>query len=223
MNSKAKILNNITAALKTSSELHQPAGDIENVIHSSLLSIIPQDNSTLWEQFKTELEKIAGEYKSFSSFEEAVGFVIDTLAGLNINAVAIDDSETASEIRIKLAELNIAAVKATALNFSDRKKILSELNCSIVSPSFAVSDIGSIVFTMDDAGTSYPHFLCDNTIALIKKDRITANQFELFEKIDHEKAKNMFFVTGPSRTADIEKVLVLGAHGPRKLIVITID
>jgi L-lactate dehydrogenase complex protein LldG len=223
MNSKEKILNKITAALRTKSELREPVGNIENEISTSLRSITPQDNGALWEQFKTELEKIAGEYKSFSSIEDASRFVIETLTDLKINAVGIDNSATAVEMQNKLAEANIAAVKATELTPADRKKILAEINCSIVGPAFAVADIGSIVFTMDDVGTSYPHFLCDNTIAIIKKDRITANQFELFDKIDPEKAKNMFFVTGPSRTADIEKVLVLGAHGPRKLIVIAID
>ena len=42
------------------------------------------------------------------------------------------------------------------------------------------------------------------------------------KKVDIERAKNMVFVTGPSRTADIEKTLVLGAHGPRRVTIIAI-
>jgi L-lactate dehydrogenase complex protein LldG len=56
----------------------------------------------------------------------------------------------------------------------------------------------------------------------VKRENLLENQFELFHKIDFEKAKNMVFVTGPSRTADIEKTLVLGAHGPRRVTVILI-
>jgi L-lactate dehydrogenase complex protein LldG len=33
----------------------------------------------------------------------------------------------------------------------------------------------------------------------------------------------MLLVTGPSRTADIEKKLVLGAHGPKRLVVLLVD
>jgi len=223
MSSKDKILNKISSALKTKSDLREPNGNAGEEIKSSLRSITPIDNKALWAQFKSELEKIAGEFKSCSTLDEASSFVVDTLAELNISAIGIDSSGIAGEMQIRLAERNIASVMASNLNVDERKKILAEINCAIVGPSSAVSDIGSIVFTMDDAGTSYPHFLCDNTIALIKKDKIAANQFELFEKLDPVKAKNMFFVTGPSRTADIEKVLVLGAHGPRKLIVIAID
>ena len=33
---------------------------------------------------------------------------------------------------------------------------------------------------------------------------------------------NVYFITGPSRTADIEKVLVLGAHGPKRLVTLLV-
>jgi L-lactate dehydrogenase complex protein LldG len=40
---------------------------------------------------------------------------------------------------------------------------------------------------------------------------------------DPELRGEMLLVTGPSRTADIEKKLVLGAHGPRRLVVILLE
>jgi hypothetical protein len=57
---------------------------------------------------------------------------------------------------------------------------------------------------------------------VIQGDKVVASQFELFGKIPPADARDMFMVAGPSRTADIEKVLVLGAHGPRRLVVIFI-
>lgn len=223
MSSKEKILSRISDALKNKSELRTYNSSVTDEIKESLKTITPADNGALWEQFKIELEKIAGEYKPLKTLDEAVKFIYDLLTGMKVKAVGIDESKIAAGIMDKLIEKNVAVVRASSLNCPERKKIISEMNCAVVGPSFAVADIGSLVFTMDDAKTSYPHFLCDNTIAVIKRENITANQFELFEKIDEEKANNMFFVTGPSRTADIEKVLVLGAHGPRRLIVITIE
>jgi len=88
-----------------------------------------------------------------------------------------------------------------------------------VAASYAISDTGSLVFLYDESQTSLPHFLSDCVFVVIKQEQVIANQFELFSILPAEKARNMVFVAGPSRTADIEKVLILGAHGPSRLIV----
>lgn len=222
MSSKEKILSRISEALKTKSHLREPDRSADEKIRQSLNSITPKDVSSLWAQFKTELEKISGEYYSFNSEDEAGAFILKILEELKIDKVSSYESDLLKSIKSRLTEKGIAVSEAASLNAASRKKETAVISAAITEPSFAVADIGSLVFIMDDAGTSYPYFLCDNTIAVIKKENITANQFELLEKIDVEKSKNMFFVTGPSRTADIEKVLVLGAHGPRRLIVVSI-
>jgi L-lactate dehydrogenase complex protein LldG len=222
MSSKEKILSRISEALKTKSDLRETDKSVDDKIKSSINMITPKDNESLWRQFKTEIEKISGEYYSFNNEEEAAAFIYNVLSELNINLVSSHGLPALKNIKEKLAGKGIKTSEALKLSAGARKKETAQINAAIVEPSFAVADIGSLVFVMEDAGTSYPYFLCDNTIAVVKKENIVANQFELFDKIEVEKSKNMFFVTGPSRTADIEKVLVLGAHGPRRLIVITI-
>ena len=222
MSSRNKILSNIKEGLKTKSRLRDTDDSADAGIESFLQTSVTADKDSLWVQFKEELNKIAGEYYRFASLDEAGAFIRTLLSAENTSAAASDLSGAAGAVAEKLAENGIAVVTPGDLEGDERKRIFAGIHFSIVEAVCAIADIGSIVFTMDHSGTSYPHFLCGNTIALVKKENIAPNQFALLEILDREAMKNMFFVTGPSRTADIEKVLVLGAHGPGRLIVITI-
>jgi L-lactate dehydrogenase complex protein LldG len=60
-------------------------------------------------------------------------------------------------------------------------------------------------------------------IALISTAALLPDLGALFARVDPSKAAYLSFVTGPSRTADIERVLTIGVHGPERLIIVLVD
>ena len=54
---------------------------------------------------------------------------------------------------------------------------------------------------------------------MVKKENIVATMHQAYERIDISKEGFGAFIAGPSKTADIEQSLVIGAHGARSLVV----
>ncbi len=222
MNSnREKILSNIREALRTSSNLPDMPEDIDEKLVEKLKAVTPPDLEGRREQFRQELELVSGEYYWVNSTKEVALIISDILQENRYEELAVTDESLCQEIAEvivnQLKEVRI--VRPSEMGYPERKNRLAQVDAALVKAAFAVADIGSLVFPYDNTGTSLPHFLSDCIFVIVEEKDLVSNQFELFEKISPEKAKNMVFMTGPSRTADIEKVLVLGAHGPRRLIV----
>lgn len=66
-------------------------------------------------------------------------------------------------------------------------------------------------------------FIAQHLIVLLEKDKILGNMHEVYKKIDIAASGYGVFIAGPSKTADIEQSLVIGAHGPRSMTVFLID
>jgi len=62
-------------------------------------------------------------------------------------------------------------------------------------------------------------FIAQHLIIILEKNNLVANMHEAYQKIDIRESGYGVFIAGPSKTADIEQSLVIGAHGARSLTV----
>lgn len=225
MNSREIILKKIQSALKNRSQLPDPPTNLDQTLKTKLDAVTPNSPAKLKAQFKLELEKVSGEFHSVKNVKQAAQLLSDIIEENDILQIAISGRDLTKQVVATMSKLHSTVEWIDPLSFKDknRKNELAQINTALVEPSFAIADIGALVFTYNASRTTLPHFLADNIIAVIHGDLVVANQFELFAKMPAPETKDMFMVVGPSRTADIEKVLVLGAHGPRRLIVIFIE
>ena len=220
-NSKQKILNNIKQALKNPSHLPVIPEGTDQAIKDGLDSVDPKDREGLIAQFQSELEKVTGEFFLVKSTEEISKAISAVLVEEKFKSVAIAGPGLQAEVaqHVLNASPQTKLIDVAPMKFEERKNNLAETDTAIVKADYAIADIGSIVIIYDETPSNIINFLPDCIFVIVSASNLVANQFELFEKIPPQKAKDMVFVTGPSRTADIEKILVLGAHGPRRLVV----
>lgn len=203
---------------------HIPDEQIQGIderIQESLRSITPTNYKGLREQFKKELETVAGDFHVVKGQKGMAKLIADFLIKNNYKSLAISGpgmcAEIASIVSKEVAGLNV--VDASSLEYEERRSQLAITNAALVEAAYAIADTGSLVILPEETPSMLPHFLPNCIFAVIKPKQLLANQHELLSKIPKEKAKTMVMITGPSRTADIEKILILGAHGPRCLIV----
>ena len=97
-----------------------------------------------------------------------------------------------------------------------------------VSAAFAgIAETGSLALVSGADNPTTLNFLPDNHIVLLPRDAILADYESAFAKLRGAYGKGgaprtLNFITGPSRSADIEQTLLLGAHGPRRLHIVTV-
>jgi L-lactate dehydrogenase complex protein LldG len=100
-------------------------------------------------------------------------------------------------------------------------------NIYVTGCEFLVAQTGSVVVTTAQTGSRKTIAYPTTHIIIAKKDQLV-EELPVALNMLSVKYKNNFpsqltVITGPSRTADIEKTLVMGAHGPKELIIFYLD
>jgi L-lactate dehydrogenase complex protein LldG len=99
---------------------------------------------------------------------------------------------------------------------------------SSVSHALAgVAETGTVVLTSGTDNPTSLNFLPDNHIVVIDAKDVTGDYEAVWQRLrekfgDGLMPRTVNLITGPSRSADIEQTLILGAHGPRRLHVILV-
>jgi L-lactate dehydrogenase complex protein LldG len=97
-----------------------------------------------------------------------------------------------------------------------------------VSAAFAgIAETGTLALVSGVDNPTTLNFLANNHIVVLPRDAVLADYESVFVKLRAAYGKGgaprtLNFITGPSRSADIEQTLLLGAHGPRRLHIIIV-
>ena len=95
----------------------------------------------------------------------------------------------------------------------------ADVSLAILPGHFGVSENAAIWLREDQLGIRVLPFICQHLAIVLRQDEIVANMHEAYERIGDARQTFGVFIAGPSKTADIEQSLVIGAHGARSLLV----
>jgi L-lactate dehydrogenase complex protein LldG len=100
---------------------------------------------------------------------------------------------------------------------------LETVDFAVLPGEFGVAENGAVWAT--DRGLKHRaiYFIVQHLALVIAADQIVDNMHQAYERLQFERAEFGTFIAGPSKTADIEQSLVIGAHGPRSLTVICVE
>jgi len=163
----------------------------------------------LVQQFSDTLAGIGGRATHGASMEGISG-IIDELSRPGIHVIVHPalrgmDTELAGE-EITL----LAAMTTDQLEFVEHAFLRAEL---------AVAENGSVWLYESQLGNRLLPFICQHLHVVVDKSRIVATMHQAYAQIDPAREGYGLFLAGPSKTADIEQSLVIGAHGARSLTV----
>jgi len=99
---------------------------------------------------------------------------------------------------------------------------LASLELFVCEAVLGVAENGSVWLPLSRLGSRAAAFLAEHVIVALDQSAIVPDLHAAYEQIDVAAEAFGAFVAGPSKTADIEQSLVIGAHGPKRLTLILV-
>jgi L-lactate dehydrogenase complex protein LldG len=95
----------------------------------------------------------------------------------------------------------------------------SDIELMVLKAHFGVAENGAVWITESLMGQRILPFICQHLAIVLMASDIVPTMQQAYQRIGKERYRFGSFIAGPSKTADIEQALVLGAHGPRTMTV----
>lgn len=197
LNNRMSSKNKILTALKANQPDLLPLPALEVPLAE------PVSAEAIEEKFKTTVVTIGGrifEVNNFDQIREVIAQQFIPPARIVSSFPELND----------IAETDIADVNP---------HLLENIELAVLKAQLGVAENGSLWVPEANMIQRVVPFICQHLALVVNRKDLIANMHEAYEILGNSNTGFGAFIAGPSKTADIEQSLVLGAHGPRSLTV----
>lgn len=186
---------------------------LQNIRRNTRVRYEKPDLSTLEKEAITYADPVAQFCKTVG---EVGGHVIEVKPGQDVNVLIHELYPDAKRIASNLQEITCATFHPDDVASSAE---LDGTDLAVVRGRVGVCENGA-VWIEQDVEQRAVYFISEALILLLDRKNLVNNMHEAYQEIDTGEYGYGVFISGPSKTADIEQALVLGAHGARELTVL---
>lgn len=232
--SRTRILDRIRAGLKSNGEQLRQHAALFPPPHPRGPYLAVEEELDDLELFRRELTALFGSVHLCESREAALARVVSILSEAHVDRVLAwaEEELPLPGLHAALLANGITVVGGRVLGAADREAHLGELDsvpACITGADAAVAESGSFALVSGAGRGRLASLLPPLHVALLPAGRIVRSLPDAMDLLARDfgpalfrDRSNLVFVSGPSRTADIELSLTLGVHGPRAVHVVVL-
>jgi L-lactate dehydrogenase complex protein LldG len=190
-------------------------------------------------KFESELERVGGIAYRVTNFEELDAVFVKIMRMVETQSVVLSRNPLLAEVRAgeRLTALNMFVTSYSqgsglgeTNSLSDFTKASFEAGAGVTGVDFVLAETGTLVLSSATEGVQVASLAPPIHIALYRRRQLVGSLDEVLAGLNISASKDttvpgrsVVFVTGTSRTADIEQILIRGVHGPREMHAILIE
>ncbi|MBF8302615.1 MAG: hypothetical protein HW396_896 [Candidatus Dadabacteria bacterium] len=179
----------------------------------------------LLDMFMNEITKVSGKAIILKSEDEIKDYVIRLVEEHSAKSLAIWESDFLKQINLR------EFLENKGLKFAppNSKEEMAEADIGITEADFGIADTGTLVLIANEKQPRSVSLIPPIHVAILHSDVILEKMEDVFAILKNSLDETgsiakltscITFITGPSRTGDIELNITLGVHGPKELFVL---
>lgn len=158
------------------------------------------------EKFTTALASVGGNALFVESLAEVKTYIEEHYKDANVIVSHIEGLDVGTRVA----------------NETDDPHTLKDVDLAIIKGEFAVAENGAVWVKEENCRHRALYFITQKLMIVVPKEAIVDTMHEAYERVSFETGNFGLFISGPSKTADIEQSLVIGAHGATEACVVLI-
>jgi L-lactate dehydrogenase complex protein LldG len=178
----------------------------------------------MFDLFKAKAEAAGNtEVQRFATKAEALNFIEGYLKKEDIKDAAGSYAVWADGPVLKGVDTKALAARVPGLKFEVTRESAKNAKIGITQMEWGIANTGTLAQDATKAEQRLASTLSWTHIMLLGTGNIVADLPAFMTKMHPSTSNYLTLITGPSKTADIERVLAIGVHGPERVVIVCVD